>query len=175
MMADIYTDPRGYSVDRERRRQLAREKKRANKLRAIEYLGGACHDCKRTLDDLPIECFEIDHVLRDKKKYNFSTIGRYWKKMKKEIDACKCELVCKNCHAIRTARMQRNPEFNKKIQKTRMKSYRNKWNREEPKQTKKHGASIAPDGWMYEIKMVKVEEEKKEEPDTQTTLKEGWP
>jgi|6_EtaG_2_1085325.scaffolds.fasta_scaffold27653_3 hypothetical protein len=173
-MADIYTNSQGYTVDREKTRQQARKKKRENKLRAIEYLGGACNDCKSTLDDIPVECFEIDHVLSEKKKYNFSTIMRYWKKIKKEIDTCKGELVCKNCHAIRTAKMHRDPEYNKKLQKTRMKSYRNKWNREEPKQTKKHGASIAPDGWMYEVKMVRVEEEKKEEPDNQTTLKEGW-
>ena len=54
-------------------------------------------DCKGSF---PPECMDFDHVRGEK---NF-TIGRGYKmsipKVKKEID--KCDVVCSNCHRIRT-------------------------------------------------------------------------
>lgn len=65
----------------------------------IVYLGGLCVDCgfKNHLD-----AFQFDHILgsptkRDRK----AVLGSYgWERMREELD--KCELVCANCHAIRT-------------------------------------------------------------------------
>lgn len=58
----------------------------------------SCVDCK---EDDPM-VLEFDH-LRDKKK-NIGQMcldGNSWKNIQEEIE--KCEVVCKNCHAKRSA------------------------------------------------------------------------
>lgn len=50
---------------------------------------------------------EFDHV-RGEKMFQISKAGRYgWDKIKEEIS--KCDIVCANCHRIRT--VLRNPEY----------------------------------------------------------------
>lgn len=65
-----------------------------------DYLvGKSCKDCGMSN---PI-CFEFDHV-RGTKKARLSEMvshGAAWATILKEID--KCEIVCANCHRIRTA------------------------------------------------------------------------
>lgn len=56
-----------------------------------------CLDCKNIF---PPECMDFDHV-RGTKKFNIGqTSCRKWADVLKEID--KCDLVCSNCHRIRT-------------------------------------------------------------------------
>lgn len=80
-------------TDKELHRQ-----KQAYKKRLIEIKqSSGCVDCGETN---PI-VLDFDH-LKDK-KYNVSRMihdGFSWKAIRKEID--KCEVVCANCHRIRT-------------------------------------------------------------------------
>jgi hypothetical protein len=46
--------------------------------------------------------------------------------VKPEIDNCKCELVCKNCHVIRTVKTKRTDEKMKiKMRESSKKSWKN--------------------------------------------------
>jgi hypothetical protein len=63
---------------------------------------GCCKDCGFSGKDYP-EVLDFDHI-KDK-KFNISGFKKYtsgFLKVKEEID--KCELVCANCHRIRTAK-----------------------------------------------------------------------
>src|ERR1700759_2334328 len=64
--------------------------------RAIEFLGGKCLDCgckdKRVL--------EFDHVFAKREHCISLIITRKWEVIEAELR--KCELVCANCHMIRT-------------------------------------------------------------------------
>ena len=164
-------DINGNLIDRDVRRKRERASKHRNKLRAIEYLGGECKDCGITLEDVPMCCFDIDHTIAENKRYHFASIMKSWKRVKKEIDNCDCELVCKNCHAIRTRDQAADPKIKKERQKNLIRGYRNQHNREEIKTMKSNAINIPVDGWEYEIKMIKkVNEEKEETP--QATLME---
>jgi hypothetical protein len=118
------------------RRKYEKEKHRAGKRKAISYLGGECTDCgalhaavERPMRIggsmfLPAECFDIDHTVWENKKRNFTHLSRKsWKMFKKEIDNCKAELVCKNCHAIRTTKLHDNEDFKSR----RCKSSKENW------------------------------------------------
>ena len=70
-------------------------------LHAFNYLGGPqCIDCGYEED---IRALEFDHVPEYgiKRATIASRLGSSWKWLKEELD--KCEVVCANCHAIRTA------------------------------------------------------------------------
>lgn len=78
-----------------------RQKRReAGMLRAFEYKGGArCTDC----DITDVRVLQFDHVPeRGPKLFNIPSrvhIGN-WDLVAAELD--KCDVVCANCHAIRT-------------------------------------------------------------------------
>lgn len=72
----------------------ARRLKHRNK--AISYLGGECEDCGITDNRVLV----FDHVIGDKECNVPSLFGKKWERVEKELD--KCELVCANCHMIRT-------------------------------------------------------------------------
>lgn len=55
-----------------------------------------CTDCGK---NYPKECMEFDHT-RGKKRENVGGLLNYTGVLQKEIE--KCDLVCANCHAIRT-------------------------------------------------------------------------
>lgn len=55
-----------------------------------------CKDCG---NKFPYYVMEFDH-LHDKVEPVTRLVSSSWKKLKTEID--KCEIVCANCHAIRT-------------------------------------------------------------------------
>lgn len=94
--------------------QVRRAKKRDN---VIDSLGGACVDCG--CDDY--RCLEFDHLTD--KQFKISVLFDRKEKLEKEL--VKCQLVCCNCHLIRTNNRikEKNPcpendyvpaDFNKK-------------------------------------------------------------
>jgi len=119
-------------INRTRRRESEKRRANANKIKAIDYLGGCCVDCGAAYADvdrithlggvtfIPAEAFDIDHVLWEKKTIRFGdTMKRNFEKwIKPEIDNCKCELVCKICHVIRTTVMKRTDNDYKAMLKT---------------------------------------------------------
>lgn len=72
------------------------QKAREHKALLIEYKGGRCVDCGGIF---PACCYDFDH-LRDKKFELGWSMGRRIDVLKAEAD--KCDLVCANCHRIRT-------------------------------------------------------------------------
>lgn len=65
------------------------------------------HPCMDCGGSFPPECMDFDHV-RGRKLFNIgnaSTGGIAKKRVLKEI--AKCDLVCANCHRIRTAKRRR--------------------------------------------------------------------
>ena len=70
------------------------------KQQAIALLGGRCVDCGEPFIDHP-EVFDFDHA-RGTKQFNIGQLFQSsWTKLAKELK--KCDLVCSNCHRIRTA------------------------------------------------------------------------
>ena len=64
--------------------------------RAVKYLGGKCVECGY---DKHICSLDFHHKDPTQKSKNFSSKqGWSWERLKEEID--KCELLCKNCHAV---------------------------------------------------------------------------
>lgn len=92
-----YTDPKvrqGF-IDRSKRRQIEWRKK------LFEYLKDKkCMDCRESNSIV----LEFDHI-KGEKTCNISDLIRKtpsWEKILIEIE--KCEIVCANCHRIRTAK-----------------------------------------------------------------------
>ena len=85
---------------RNKEQYLARNK--AKKERIYDFIVATkdvpCKDCNVKF---PPECMDFDHV-EDNKLYNVSGLRGFgsFKKLKEEI--AKCEIVCANCHRIRT-------------------------------------------------------------------------
>lgn len=72
-----------------------------NRIKLIDYQRlNPCVDCG---NNDPI-VLEFDHLIQEEKTINVSLMLRdyKWEKIKQEID--KCEVVCANCHRIRTAK-----------------------------------------------------------------------
>ena len=62
---------------------------------------GSCIDCQFPCDDMTHVCFAWDHLDPTNKLFSLSKAHRYsWEQIDQEI--AKCELVCHNCHALRT-------------------------------------------------------------------------
>lgn len=98
-------------------------KKEANKIKReqlIAYKGGRCMDCNRVF---PIVCMDFDHRIPAEKSF---AIGSNYNKsiddLMLEVD--KCDLVCSNCHRIRTAD---NPLVKAKMSASQM--GRTAWNK----------------------------------------------
>ena len=85
--------PTGYGdFDRARKYEFVRDQK-------IER--GKCVDCEFPCDDVTHVCFAWDHLNPIDKKFSLSKAHKFsWQEIVDEI--AKCELVCHNCHAIRT-------------------------------------------------------------------------
>lgn len=89
---------RQYYLDRQKEREVRLRKK------SIEYINSIklapCLDCKQTF---PPFCMDFDHISNDKYMSINRMVGhKCLNRIKKEIS--KCELVCSNCHRIRTQR-----------------------------------------------------------------------
>ena len=76
---------------------------RGHKAILVEYKGGCCKDCGGVF---PLCCYDFDH-LRDKVFALGTSLGRKIEILKSEAD--KCDLVCANCHRIRTQKRQGVP------------------------------------------------------------------
>jgi len=99
-------DPRQAEVFRryrEKNREGIRSRLRARRLEIRLWLNAQkdkpCMDCGGSF---PMECMDFDHV-RGKKLFNLaSTVTTI--KARLEAEIAKCEVVCANCHRIRTHR-----------------------------------------------------------------------
>lgn len=59
-----------------------------------------CHDCCQRFDAC---CMDFDHRPGTKKKYNIgSMFAAHYARTEIEMELVKCDLVCANCHRIRT-------------------------------------------------------------------------
>lgn len=68
------------------------------------YKSKPCMDCTRSF---PSECMQFDHRPGEIKKFNVSSMVRSHGVHAIEDEIKKCDLVCANCHAIRTASRSR--------------------------------------------------------------------
>jgi len=89
------TERRTYADRASYLKQAVQKRRKALRLKAIEYKGGKCIFCgynryAGTLD--------FHHVNESSKEFGLSEKGitRSWDKIQKELD--KCILVCANCH-----------------------------------------------------------------------------
>ncbi len=88
---------RYYQKHREEYSTRQKEKRRENKIKCIEYLGGKCMKCGTT------DRLEFDHIDRTTKKYVIaSRVNNKWDNLKEELD--KCQLLCVDCHLQKTAK-----------------------------------------------------------------------
>lgn len=71
------------------------------KIQMIEQFGDRCQDCRKTY---PSEVFEFDYIGRDPESHTAVSIlvtrGATWERIASELAGC--EMVCSNCHKIRT-------------------------------------------------------------------------
>ena len=86
-----------------RREEIARRERAARyklKARMIEYLGGKCVRCRKTVADLGhVVCFDFHH--RNPASKSFNVAGNYrrsWEVLRTELD--KCDLACALCHRL---------------------------------------------------------------------------
>ena len=71
-----------------------RDRVRALKQKAVEYMGSKCHDCQTVY---PNYVYDFHHLDGDTKLDNPSALLRStWDRAKVELD--KCIMVCANCH-----------------------------------------------------------------------------
>lgn len=75
-----------------------KERRKARKQQAIEYLGGKCLDCG--LIDDP-EVFDFHHTDPSSKDFTIAKNFKSFDSIKAELD--KCILLCANCHRKRHA------------------------------------------------------------------------
>jgi len=70
--------------------------RRATKLKAITYKGGACSRCSGVFHPAVYDFHHVDPL--EKEADPGSLMGRKWKVVKEELD--KCILLCSNCHRL---------------------------------------------------------------------------
>lgn len=86
----------------EANKEYYRQKNTKARLRKAEYIREQrqqpCADCGI---EYPFYVMEFDHIDPKQKEYSIAGMtNASWTKIKAEIQ--KCELICANCHAIRT-------------------------------------------------------------------------
>lgn len=88
-----------YLTYRDKHREIAKRRIAVNKALVLEYRSKPCVDC---LCYYPAECMEFDHILEDKTNRPVGALvnTQSLATLQREID--KCEVVCANCHALRT-------------------------------------------------------------------------
>ena len=71
------------------------KRRRAIKLKAVEYKGGECYRCGY---NICVDALEFHHRNPEEKDFNLGAKGhsRAWDRVKEELD--KCDMVCSNCH-----------------------------------------------------------------------------
>lgn len=81
--------------NRDKKREISKRTREKKKQERIDYLGGKCIGCGTT------ENLQFDHIDRTTKEYSISKKPDYvFEKIKPELD--KCQLLCKECHRIKT-------------------------------------------------------------------------
>jgi hypothetical protein len=76
------------------------DKARHLKAWMIEIKSKPCTDCK---NKFPICCMDFDHRIGTKKEYNVASMfAHHYSRELIEKELAKCDLVCANCHRIRT-------------------------------------------------------------------------
>ena len=86
--------------------QVARTRRyRARKLEWIrDVKSQPCMDCGGTF---PPECMDFDHRPGEVKSFHVSDKGRAFSPARVLAEIAKCDLVCANCHRIRTEKRRR--------------------------------------------------------------------
>lgn len=75
--------------------------KKYDHVRDAKILAGQCADCGFPCDEVTHVCFAWDHIDPSTKSFSLSKSHLHtWDEINAEL--AKCELVCHNCHAIRT-------------------------------------------------------------------------
>lgn len=83
---------------------------RYRKAQLVAYKGGRCYDCGQVF---PQCCFDFDHRNPKNKCFNIGEQGARGTPLPElMVEADKCDLVCANCHRIRT---YGNPDISEKI------------------------------------------------------------
>lgn len=85
-----------YKDNQYRRQELKNVRNKEKKLKAIEFLGGKCLDCKNTY---PSCAYDFHHISGEKEMNPSQAIAGSFEKAKEELK--KCVLLCANCHRIR--------------------------------------------------------------------------
>ncbi len=85
--------------------ERSKERRQHWRKAAIDYLGGKCVDC----GNKDQRVLEFDH-LRDKTRNVSWFMDRNWELLFEELE--KCELVCANCHVVRTYKRTNNGSLN---------------------------------------------------------------
>ena len=81
--------------NRESRNEYAKIKRREQRLRMVEHLGGKCVGCGTT------ENLQFDHIDRKTKEYSVcKKLGISDEKLLIEVN--KCQLLCKKCHEVKS-------------------------------------------------------------------------
>ena len=81
--------------NRQQRNEYSKIKRREQRLRMIEHLGGKCVGCGTT------EELQFDHIDRKDKRYSVTRkLGLSDEKLLPEVN--KCQLLCKQCHEIKS-------------------------------------------------------------------------
>lgn len=93
-----------HQANRDRRMPLIKERKRKHKEEMRVWVRDLksttpCADCQLLF---PYYVMDFDHVTDDKEKAISVAMNQGWSKSKLEEEIAKCELVCANCHRLRT-------------------------------------------------------------------------
>lgn len=98
----------------EKNKELVKERNKANKIRNREYIRNIkentpCADCG---NKFPAVCMDFDHI-GDDKRDNVATLALNGVSIATlDAEIAKCELVCANCHRIRTVSRIERPWLN---------------------------------------------------------------
>ena len=93
-------DRKYYLDDKGRRKQVNKNWQERFIAWYNELKSGLCTDCKNTFNP---ECMQWDHLPQYDKIEGVGKLARLtWNKNKVLEEIAKCELVCANCHAMRT-------------------------------------------------------------------------
>jgi hypothetical protein len=91
-------DKEHYKNNKEQRKKLNLEQKTKIREYITQQKQKPCHDCGKTY---PHYVMDFDHLSNKEFQISFAIVAKYsLKRIEKEIQ--KCELVCSNCHRIRT-------------------------------------------------------------------------
>lgn len=78
---------------------MVAEWRRRTKRKLVEAHGGACKDCGFAG---PAFMYDFDHRVPAEKMFNVSNQGMSYSYDRQYAESLKCDLVCANCHRMRT-------------------------------------------------------------------------